>query len=297
MDWRFVNFDWNRARAFLITAEEGSLSAAARALGVAQPTLGRQVKALEEELGVALFERVGKGLELTPGGLELVEYARAMADAAGQISLAASGQSLSIEGTVRITATEVTSAFILPPIIAKLRRLEPGIMIDLVATNSMRDLRRREADIAIRSARPSDPQLIARKLRDTEARLFASAGYLDKMCGFHSPEDLKRAHFIGFEDNAPLLDGLNAKGLGLSESNFPLLVGNHLAQWEMVKNGLGLGVMLTRIGEAEPLVRCAAPWFDPFPIEVWLAAHRELRTSRRIRLVFDFLAAEIEAIE
>ena len=108
-----MKFDWNRARAFLVTAEEGSLSAAARALGMAQPTLGRQVRALEEELGVALFERVGRGLNLTPGGLELADHVRAMGDAATRVSLTASGQSQSIEGTVTITATEVESAFIL----------------------------------------------------------------------------------------------------------------------------------------------------------------------------------------
>ena len=98
MDWRSVKFDWNRARAFLVTAEEGSLSAAARALGMAQPTLGRQVSALESELGVILFERAGRGLALTQSGLELVEHVRAMGDAATRVSLTASGQSQSIEG-------------------------------------------------------------------------------------------------------------------------------------------------------------------------------------------------------
>ncbi len=100
MDWRAVKFDWNRARAFLVTAEEGSLSAAARALGLAQPTLGRQVDALEEELGVVLFERVGRGLTLTPSGLELLEHVRGMGEAATRVSLAAAGQSESIEGKV-----------------------------------------------------------------------------------------------------------------------------------------------------------------------------------------------------
>src|SRR5262245_35319849 len=97
MDWGQLGFDWNRARAFLATAEEGSLSAAARALGVAQPTLGRQVAALERELGVALFERVGRGLKLTAGGLDLLEHVRRMGEAAQRVSLSASGKSQSIE--------------------------------------------------------------------------------------------------------------------------------------------------------------------------------------------------------
>ena len=143
MDWRSVKFDWNRARAFLVSAEEGSLSAAARALGMAQPTLGRQVRALEDELGVILFERVGRGLTLTPSGLELVEHVRAMSEAASRVSLTASGQSQSIEGTVCISATEVAAAYVLPPIITRLRRAEPGIAIEVVASNNISDLRRR----------------------------------------------------------------------------------------------------------------------------------------------------------
>src|SRR3974377_1023423 len=131
MDWRSIKFDWNRARAFLVTAEEGSLSAAARTLGVPQPTLGRQVRALERELGVVLFERAGRGLVLTQSGPPLAEQVRAMGEAATRMSLTASGQSQSIEGSVRITASEAFSAFVLPAIVAKLRRTEPGIMIEI----------------------------------------------------------------------------------------------------------------------------------------------------------------------
>ncbi|MEH6457846.1 MAG: LysR family transcriptional regulator, partial [Cocleimonas sp.] len=139
MDWRSIRFDWNRARAFLVTAEEGSLSAAARALGMTQPTLGRQVSALEKELGVALFERVGLGLVLTPSGLDLVEHVRAMGDAASRVSLTASGQSQSIEGNVCITCSEYYAVFVLPSIIKKLRKLEPKITIEIIATNNTSD--------------------------------------------------------------------------------------------------------------------------------------------------------------
>ncbi|MBY8977764.1 LysR family transcriptional regulator [Rhodobacteraceae bacterium NNCM2] len=289
MDWRAVKFDWNRARAFLVTAEEGSLSAASRALGLTQPTLGRQVSALEEELGVALFERVGRGLTLTPSGLELVEHVRAMGEAAGRVSLTASGQSQTIEGTVRITATEVASAFVLPSMVADLRRAEPGIAVEIVATNSLRDLRRREADIAIRSVRPTDPDLIARKLKDDTARLYAAESYLARIGNPQTSEGLSRAEFIGFEENDDFVTGLNAVGLNVTSASFPVNCANHLVQWELVKQGVGIGVMLTRVGDEEPLVKRAAPWLEPFPFEVWLVAHREVRTSRRVRLVFDWL--------
>lgn len=295
MDWRSVKFDWNRARAFLVTAEEGSLSAAARALNLTQPTLGRQVSALEAELGVALFERVGKGLELTPGGLELIDHVRAMGTAASNVSLAASGQSQTIEGVVSITASEATAAFVLPPIIARLRAGHPGIVIEIVATNSVQDLRRREADIAIRHAAPTDPGLIARKLPDAAAHLYASNDYLDRTGGFQTPEALSWADFIGFEDNAPYLDGLNAMGLKLTGRNFIVATGNHLVHWELTKQGLGVGVMPEAVGEAEPRVRRAAPWLPPFTVGVWLVAHREVKTSRRVRLVYDWLARELSS--
>lgn len=155
MDWRGVKFDWNHARAFLVTAEEGSLSAAAKVLGMAQPTLGRQVSALERELSVVLFERYGRGLELTPTGRSLLTHVKAMAAAANQFSLQAAGQSEAIEGRVCVSATDSMAAFLLPAILRDLREAFPKLVIELIATNELSDLRRREADIALRAAEPT----------------------------------------------------------------------------------------------------------------------------------------------
>ena len=293
MDWRSVNFDWNRARAFLITAEEGSLSAAARALKLTQPTLGRQVAALEQELGVALFEHSGRGLELTPSGLDLIEHVRAMGDAASRLSLSASGQSESLEGSICMTATEVTAAFALPPIIAKLRRMEPGIEIELIASNSTSDLKRREADIAIRSFRPTQPDLIAKKVGDIKAYLYAAPSYLDFLGNPTSLDDLNEAEFIGFDRNDILIAALNEAGLKLTHENFPVITENHLVQWQLVKQGVGIGIMPVEVGDAESSVQRAFPDLEPLIGEVWLVAHRELKTSRRVRMVFDFLASEL----
>ncbi|MFT5681597.1 MAG: DNA-binding transcriptional LysR family regulator [Myxococcota bacterium] len=126
MCWCSIRFDWNRARAFLVTAEEGSFSAVAQALGMAQPTVGRQVSALEVELGLALFERVGRGLQLTPAGLELLDHVRVMGATASRISLAVAGQSMSLEGPICITASEVIAAYLLPPIVGRIRAQHPG---------------------------------------------------------------------------------------------------------------------------------------------------------------------------
>ena len=294
MDWRSVNFDWNRARAFLITAEEGSLSAAARALGMTQPTLGRQVTALETELGVALFERGGRGLELTPSGLNLLEHVRAMGDAASHFSLTASGQSTSIEGSICITATEVVAAFVLPPILNRLRRLEPGIEVELIASNSTSDLKRREADIAVRAFRPTQSDLIARKVCDMRGHLYAATSYLHRLGNPASPEDFRDADFLGFDGRNLHVEALNKHGFTLTPRNFPVTTDHHLVQWELVKNGLGIGYMIEDVGDAEPMVERALPHLDPFPpVEVWLVAHRELKTSRRVRMVFDYLVSEL----
>ena len=293
MDWRSIKFDWNRARAFLVTAEEGSLSAAARALGMTQPTLGRQVTALEKELGVALFERVGLGLILTPSGLELVEHVRAMGDAASKVSLTASGQSQNIEGNVCITCSEYYAVFVLPAIIKKLRKLEPKISIEIIATNTTSDLRRREADIAIRNFRPTQPELIAKKVKDVFARLYATPEYLKEIGEPKKPTDLSRADFISFDDTEQLMSGLNAMGLKLTKQNFPLQTEHFITHWELVKQGLGIGIMPEELGEIEPMVVQALPSLAAIEFPIWLTAHRELNTSRRIRMVFDLLATEL----
>jgi len=290
MDWQSVKFDWNRARAFLVTAEEGSLSAAARALGMTQPTLGRQVGALEAELDTVLFERVGRGLRLTAGGLDLLDHVRSMGEAANRVSLSATGQSQTIEGSIAITASEVISAFLLPPILAQLRRDHPGVEVKVVASNAVRDLRRREADIAVRSGRPTDPNLIATRLRDTPARLYATPAYLKRIGHPKTPDDLRRADFIGFDER--FIDGINAMGFDLTRKNFPIHTENHLVLWELVKGGLGVGVILDEVGDAEPLVERVLPSFV-IPVPAWLVSHREVHTSRRVRMVFDLLAQHL----
>ena len=293
MDWRSITFDWNRARAFLVTAEEGSLSAAARALGMNQPTLGRQVAALEQELGVALFERVGRGLELTPGGLDLLAHVRDMGDAANSFSLAATGRADSLEGLVSLSATEVMAAHTLPQILLELRQVEPGIELELIASNSTSDLKRREADIAIRAFRPTQPDLIARKLRPGQGQIYAASAYLDRIGRVDSPSGYAAADFIGFDRGNRFREFLNGLGFELDAGNFPLSTENHLVNWQLVKAGLGIGVMPIDVGDATPGVERILPDLDPVPYEQWLVVHRELRTSRRIRRVFDFLAERL----
>ena len=290
MNWQSVSFDWNQARAFLATVEEGSLSAAARALGQTQPTLGRQVAALEEELNIVLFERIGRSLVLTQSGLELLDHVRAMSEAANRISLTASGQSQTIEGQVRITASDVMSAYILPTALKRLREIAPLVEVDVVAANDIRDLQLREADIAIRHIRPEQPDLIARLVSEATAHFYASKNYLDQHGRPESFDDMSDHAFIGFGDNDRLIEHLNPHGLSLTAKNFRLGSECGVVSWEMALNDLGIIVMSDGVAAGSPGMERVLPNMEPIVFPIWLTTHRELHTSRRIRLVFDLLA-------
>lgn len=295
MDWRHLDFDWNRARAFLATADEGSFSAAARALGTTQPTIGRQVTALEEELDVVLLERVGRGIALTPTGLELVEHVRAMAEAALRFSRVAAGQSLTLDGPICISASEVIAAHVLPPIVAEIRTAHPGIEIEIVATNQVSDLGRREADIALRSFKPSELDLVAKKVRDDVAYLYATPAYLSSIGSPKDLDALSLADFVAFDQTDVFMKGLNALGMSLTTESFPWVSANQHVQWALITQGSGIGVMMEQIGDADPCVVRVLPDLISFPVATWLTSHREVRTSRRVRVVFDMLADALSA--
>ncbi len=286
-DWTALAFDWNRARAFLVTAEEGSLSAAARALKMSQPTLGRQVAAFEEELGLTLFDRVPRGLRLTEAGLELLTHMRAMGDAAMQVSLAATGQSAALDGLVAISASEVVAAYYLPPVLKALREEAPQLQVEIVASNTASDLRRREADIAIRSFRPTQPDLIARKLCEEEVHLYAARDYAAAL-----GDDLSEAAFLGYDTGPRLRQALSGIGLDLREEQFLALSNSHLVVLDMVRAGLGIGIVPDRVAARDPsLVRVGS--YPALRHDLWAVAHRELRTSARMRVLFDCLVRNI----
>lgn len=282
-------FDWNRAKAFLATAETGSYSAAADSLNLTQSTLGRQVQALEEELGVVLFERAGKGIQITPIGLDLVEHVKLMAEGASKLSLAAMGQSEELEGTVTITASEANSAFLLPPVLRKIRELAPGINIEIVPKNESADLRKREADIAVRNFQPKQPDLIMKKVKDSVGNFYATKDYIKENGPFNNIKSLDRASFISIGDMSVFIEGLKAFGIYLTKDNFPYVTESHYVHWGLVKEGLGIGIMPHLIGDQESRVHRVLPSFEGISYSTWIVSHRELKTNRRIRFVFNQL--------
>ena len=289
MEWKGTTFDWNQARAFLVTAEEGSLSAAARALGLTQPTLSRQVAGIEEALGVTLFERSSRRLLLTQAGTQLLQHFRTMGDAANRISIAATGQAQSFTGHVAIAATNLLATQYLPAILADLQSVAPELQIEIVTSNQVSDLRRREADIAIRHARPQDEALFAKRLPDRFATLYAARSYLAARGNPSTPEAFANLQFVGFEHPEHLLGLMASRGLNLTRANFNLCTPSGTLSVELMRQGLGIGVLPDEVAQGYDELVKAWEDFEPVQIETWLVAHRELRTNPAIRLVFDML--------
>jgi len=265
------------------------LSAASRALGLTQPTLSRQVSALEQSLGIILFERGHRTITLTQAGLELLEHVRDMGDAANRISLAASGQVQSIDGCVTITATETMATYTLPAILKQLREQAPNLRVRINAASELQDLTHREADIAIRHVRPEQPELFARLVATTTGHFYASREFLDSNGHPEQLSDLVDADFVGV-GHRDFVGYLNALGLAITEDNLRVDVESGPAVIAMVRAGLGVGVLTRDSGHIFPDLIDLFPNMARLDIPVWLVTHRELHTSARIRLVFDLLA-------
>lgn len=291
-----ASFDWNHLKSFLAVAETGSLSAAARAVRGSQPTLGRHIAALEAELGVRLFERGGGGLVPTANGLELLDHARRVAEAADHLALAATGRAEAVGGTIRITASEMVATFVLPDILTALRAEEPEIAIELVATDRTEDLLRREADIAVRMYRPTQPDVFSRTVGNLPLGLFAAKTYIERRGMPSAPEDMADHDFIGLDESPLLVDGFRAAGHEVDRRFFSFRSDHQVACWFMVVAGYGIGVAPKHLGWAEPRVTPVSLGVELPTLPLWLTAHSELKTGRRVRRVYDFLADRLRTL-
>ena len=289
MNWDGISFDWNHIRAFLATAETGSLSGAARALKQSQPTLSRQIAALEETLDLTLFERTTRSLFLTEAGHELLDHVRAMGDAANQISRVAMGQSQSTSGTVCITCSDALATYVLPKIIVELQRAHPGIRIDLRPGAEVADLLKRDADISIRHVEPTQPDLVAQRISDLEIGFFAAKSYISQFDGRLTLQSAKNAHFIAYGEAAGLLPQLNAMGVAIEEDGITTTTTCGPALLELARAGAGITLLPTSVTALHDDLQQVFPEIPGFRMPTWLVTHREIHTSRRIRVTFDHL--------
>lgn len=286
--------DWNLIRSFVAVAETGSLSAAARRLAASQPTLGRHIAELEQALGVTLFRRGRQGYVLTEAGSLLFERGRAVSEEATAFSRLALGSVEAIEGTVRIAASEIVAAHVLPEMLARLGTEEPGIEVEIVASNQVENLLRRDADIAIRMVQPAQNELVARKVTDIPLSACAARTYLDRRGRPQRPEELGEHDLIGFDRSDDLIRGLEPFVPGLTRHAFRLRSDNHIVLWEAVRAGNGISIAQAPLIRRDPLMEVVLPGLPLPALPVWLAMHRDVRASVRIRRVADFLHEELK---
>ncbi len=286
-----VDPDWALWRSFAAVVAEGSLSAAGRKIGYSQPTLGRHIETLEQQLGVLLFDRTLQGLKPTATALRLYEPVKAAEQSLAEAALVAEGSTSQLEGTVRITSSTVTSHYILPPLLRELRREFPAIAIELVPSDSVENLLLRESDIAVRMFRPTQHELIAKKLGELPIVACAHQSYLGARGTPQVPEDLYGHDLIGLDRSDLMLNAARAIGFELTRENFTMRTDSQTAGWELIKAGLGVGFAQRGMVRETPGLRELLPMIVPPPLEVWLTTHRELFLSPRIRAIYDRLAA------
>lgn len=283
-------------RAFLSVAELGSLSAAARALGSSQPTLGRQIRALQDALGLELFRRRDRGLSLTTAGERLLPAARAMRQAANDIELAAVGNAQSIEGTVRVTSSIVVATHHLPAIVAELRRDEPLIAVEVFPSDETSNLHFREADIAVRMYRPKQLDLVTLFLGELHLGIYAAKSYIERRGMPRTPDELLTHDVIGFDSNPALLEGFASAGYEVTRDFFKVRCDEPGAYWQLVVAGAGIGFAQRSVGRAEPaVVELPLPLRLP-TLPVYLSAHESVRHGARVRKVWERLASGLSQV-
>ena len=285
--------DWESYRSFLAVMMEGSLSAAARKLALTQPTMGRHIDQLEEDLGVSLFTRSQTGLIPTQAARELLPHAQAMASAADALVRASSGTDAEERGTVRVTASVIVGGEVLPPMLTSFHEKHAGIAIELVLSDQTQDLLRRDADIAVRMAQPKQEALLARKIGRIGLGLHAHRRYLERHGTPKSIDEVLSHSIIGFDQETSVVRALRRMGLGLTRDMFSLRCDADLAQLAALRAGYGLGVVQFGIARRDPDLVHVLPAEFKFEIDMWLVMHKDLRNTRRTRLLFDHLAKEL----
>jgi len=280
---------WELYRSYLGVLEEGSLSGAARAMGIAQPTVGRHVDALEKALGVTLFTRSQMGLLPTEAALALKPFAQTMHSAAAALRRVAESQGSGIQGTVRVTASEVIGQEVLPPILAQLQDTHPDLTVELVLTSRVQDLLQREADIAVRMTQPRQEQLIARRVGAMPLGLHAHKRYLDKHGTPASLADLAQHALIGFDEETPFVRAARKAFPIWSRENFAVRTDNDMAQMALIRAGCGIGVCQVNLAARDRNLVNILPGSIPLSLETWLTMHEDLRNNPSCKVTFDAL--------
>jgi len=288
-------FDWSLVRSFLAVLDAGSVTGAAKRLGAQQPTISRHVGELEAQLGAPLFERTGRGVAPTVAALAIADAARRMEEAALALARGLAGARSATRGVVRVTTSQVAATWLLPAVLTRLQRTHPEIEIELVATNELSNLLRRDADIAVRMVRPAQSSLVARKLGEIEIVAAAHRSYLVKAPPLRGLADLAEHRLIGYDRDDAIVRGAADMGVALSRASFTLRTDDQVAYGRLVAEGAGVGFVARYNLRHWPGVVVVLPGLVTGTFPCWLAVHREIRSNPIVRTVYDFLAREIPA--
>ena len=289
------DFNWSLIRSFLAALDHGSLMGAARALGTHQPTVGRHIAELEEQLGVTLFERTGRGLLPTADASRLAAPARAMATDADRLARQARGAQGAVSGTLRLSASQPVACVLLPPVLVRLRLAHPEIQVELVVDNALSNLLRREADIAVRMVRPDQASLVGRRIGQANIGAYAHRDYLQRRGTPRRPEDLLLHELIGNDRQADIVRGFAAAGHAVTREHFGLRTDDLVAYEALVRAGAGIGFLPRYVAHRSPELVPVLPSLTVPPLPMWLVAHREIRSNPAIRAVWSHLAQALPA--
>ncbi|MFL6720456.1 MAG: LysR family transcriptional regulator [Sphingomonas sp.] len=286
---------WNHYRTFLAVIQEGSLSGAARRIGITQPTAGRHIEALERVIGARLFNRLPTGLSPTEPARRLLPHAEAMAVAASAIQRSASADAEDERGIVRLSAPELIGQEVLPSVLQPFCARFSGVIVELKLSNRNENVLRGDVDIAIRMARPAQEALIARRLGDVKLGLYAHRKYIGEFGTPDLPTDLRNHRLIGFDEDQQLLRAGDSGEPPPDRSMFGFRCDSGSMHAAAVRAGIGIGALhVNYAGNDADLVRVLEPSFT-MTREMWLVMHEAARSTRRIRLLFDHLNESLSA--
>jgi DNA-binding transcriptional LysR family regulator len=284
---------WELFRSFLAALHAGSLSGAARALKLTQPTIGRHIDELQNALGTVLFTRSQHGLQPTEAAIELAPHAQAMAASAGALMRAASVSLREIGGTVRLSASEVIGVEVLPPMLASLREQHPRLAFELVVSDEITDLLRRDVDLAVRNVRPTQTGLVAKEIGTVTLGLHAHRRYLEAHGFPRTPEQLSDHALIGYDQESPAVRSLRASGMRFTRAMFALRTDSNLAQLAAIRAGYGIGICQVPLARRDADLVQLLPKQFAYCLEIWLVMHENLRRNPRMRAVFDHLDGQL----
>lgn len=290
-----MQYSWDHIRSFNAVVQHGSLLGAARKLGLTQPTVGRHIDLLEEAMGFALFTRGREGMRLTEKGADLSASSDAMSRVATDFERVASGLEENVQGTVRISANEIFGAMLLPELLADFLAAWPDIEVEIAVSNDASNLLQRDADIAVRMFRPTQNDLIARKVRELPMGLYAHEAYFTRHGAPSDLGDLSHHTLVGLDRSPLLIDGFRAAGLEMEPSAFRFRSDSLIAGITAVRAGIGIGPMHVELADKWPNLRRVLPELPVPSLDLWLVCHKDVRHNRRVRLLMDHLAERLKS--